>query len=1077
MQNHQIQSFLAYMWALGIVPTSESVSADSDLLANTPSEPKIFDAQAIQNEVELQAALSDPDITEITLANDIITAENLVVNRNDRIELNLNGFKIASLSENARVLDIQAGGLSLLGLGSIVATGTGASAVRIKGAMTADNINYSYLMVAADVTLYAPNYYGLFITPNFNAAYGVTVDLYGSVIAHDGICIHGNIQGRGDNVPHINILEGAKIIADEFGGIAINALGNGIWEIGAADLAGGTGMEVESGSLTLSHTNLIATGPSDLYSGSGAAIRLEDNFAHHIKLKIHDGSYLSVQGYTFYEYSELEGVSSLHALEIYNGNFSGQSGIFFGVASRNTANFATRIYGGKFSSDVSQYLAPEHHIESNRMRSEYTVVDESEPSRILDKTTQLSHAKTELEELIEFAKRYVQPSYAGNELGELQATVNKVIGAIKRAIKSAEKVLKTSDLTLAKVKNATRRLDDHLGEIQSIENAMRSEISEAIRLSKEQQLRYTPDSYLDLSLAAADAEQLLAREQVTLVELQDMLGVIDAAKIMLEEVILDDYDSTEESTDQPEAAIKYHDMLSIPLSVGPVNPNPAADSFDTDSELDSAIDISDDTDDTQEFINHLQAAELLSEPIDLTESTVSLELPVSTESVEPVESIEPIEPYDSLPPAPSIGTEFTELSAPDSGLETESLELPEVPEAEPITLSEPENETMPITDTLDSIQEAYDVPLEPPVPVFIDPELASAKQSLRDLLNAISTLNPGEYTIESYAVLARTASMAGNLLTDDSSHTTPAVLLSAFNSVNLSYKKLVKKSEHPANAALETAELNLRTMLDAVQSLSVSDYELSFAEQFGELQVAIAKAKAILARSTPDLQEIMNIMDEIQLATSGLKGASPQASENTVSSVSATSEVLDSVEPELPESSPVVSEPVEELTPELPLVALDWNDFTTALKDIRSLNAADYTITSYQKLLTVLESAKTISTKTDLTQSEIDEVVFELNLAMLALERPEIPRLSSVQEFSSAQSQQSTNDNQIMTTSPTPSSVDSKKVATPPISQFDESITPSLLMSMMAGAYAGLATYRRSRFEAKKRKSLRSSSN
>lgn len=37
----------------------------------------------------------------------------------------------------------------------------------------------------------------------------------------------------------------------------------------------------------------------------------------------------------------------------------------------------------------------------------------------------------------------------------------------------------------------------------------------------------------------------------------------------------------------------------------------------------------------------------------------------------------------------------------------------------------------------------------------------------------------------------------------------------------------------------------------------------------------------------------------------------------------------------------------------------------------------------------------------------------------------------------------------------------------------DQTITPNLLMSMMAGAYAGLATYRKSRLAAKQRRSAR----
>lgn len=1032
MQERQIVSFLAYVWALGIVPTTTSVSADSNGLSSDSDKAQNFDADAIKTESELQAALSDPDTVAITLASDIITLENLIVNRNDSIELNLNGFKIASLSKNARVIDVQAGDIAILGLGSIVATGIDASAIRVKGAITADNANYSHVMVGADVTLYAPNYYGIFVTTNYNAAYGVTIDFYGSIIARDGICIHSNISGRGDNLPHINIQDGAKIIADENQGSAICAFGNGIWEIHAAELNGGTGINVKSGTLNLRQTSIIATGDNDTFSGNGAAIRIEDNFAHHAKLKIFTGSYLSVQGYTFYETVEFGGAPSLQDLEIYDGTFSGQLGTCFGIAPRGSEGAATRIYGGKFNTDVSQYLAPEHHIESDQSRSEYTVIDDTEPTPTMDKAEQLKLARTDLEELITIAKRYAKPSYAGNELGELQATVNKIIGTIKRSIKASEKLLKSTDLTLAKVKNSTRRLEDHLGELRAIEDAMRAEINEAINFSKLDQARYTPDSFLDLSLAVADAEQLLAADFVTLVELQDMLGVIDAAKIMLEET--NDYaandlevDSTELvlSDAQPSAeAISESPETELPLQPAPKLfpqlPEPQAttdieqvlDAFvDTPAEdldpIESAFVVDDleveELSEVKEFVDQIKTAELIAEPVSpITEDTVPVE--------------------------------------------------PDIPT--PILTAETEPEAKPETEVDAS---------EPPIPVFVDPELAAAKQSLRDLLNAISALDPADYTIESYTILARTATMAGNLLAENAAHPTTAVLLSAFNSVTVAYERLVKKSDNPTSTALEAVELNLHSMLDAVQDLAINDYEPAAVEQFGELQVAIAKAKALLSRDLPNLNDILNVMDEIKLATSGLKGAKAQTK----------------VDPE-PEPTPDQTEfklqpqllqPQPQPQPISP--ALNWDDFKEALADIRALNSAEYTSESYQKLLVVLENAKTISNKANLTQDEIDEIVFELNLAVLALERPAAPRLSSVQEFSApaASAPRTTISSSDVPKAQTPSS----NIASAPLGlATDDTITPSLLMSMMAGAYAGLATYRRSRLAAKKSKQFRS---
>lgn len=1090
MQERQIQSFLAYVWALGIVPTLDTVSADGQDLIPNSGETPLFDADAIKTEVELQAALSDPNTVAITLASDIITIENLVVNRNDSIELNLNGFKIASLTQNARVIDVQAGDVAILGLGSIVATGVGASAIRVKGAITADNVNYSRLTVGADVTLYAPNYYGIFVTTNYNAAYGVTIDFYGSIIARDGICIHSNISGRGDNVPHINLRDGAKIIADENEGSAVCAFGTGIWEIGAAELTGGTGLNIKSGLINLRGTNLIATGDSDSFPGSGAAVRLEDNFSRHIKLKIFSGSYLSVQGYSIYEYAELSGIASLQDLEIYDGIFSGQLGVCFGLAPRGSEHAATCVYGGKFSADISRYLAPEHHVEQNSTHSEYTVIDDTEPTKVLDKAAQLKLAKSDLEELISLAKRYTKSSYAGNELGEVQATVNKIIGAIKRAIKASEKLLKSPDATLAKVKNSIRRLEDHLGEIRAIEDAMRAEISEAIDPAQFDASRYTEDSLLDLTLATADAKQLLAADFVTLVELQDMLGVIDAAKIMLEES--DEYIDSLAGVDgaafvtetfTPEASSE-----SIPTVVPETVPESAAlepvETYLSPEPVTETMTLPDNLPSMEAPELPLRPAPKLfpSLPTPETENPTDIEQVLDSfvdDFAEPVDPVEAAFVVDDL--------EMEEISAVENFVQ-------ELQAAEMLTLSVPEEDYLepePLVMTTEPEPVAADLPVapepapdysvsEPPVPVFVDPELVAAQQSLRDLLNALSVLNPADYTTESYTILARTASMAGNLLAENSRHTTAAVLISAFNSVNVAYGKLVKKSENLTGAALETVELNLRSMLDAVQDLTVNDYETSSAEQFGELQVAIAKAKAVLSREDSNLSDILNVMDEIKLATSGLKG----------SAVSASTEPEPTVESDAPIAAPVsipVEQPVNpaETTPTRAVenatfivhqppvgpvpVTLDWNDFSEALNDVRALNAAEYTSESYQKLLAVLENAKILSGKTDLTQDEIDEIVFELNLAMLALERPTPPRLSETQVFAGSTSTprttlSSSDVGQINRGRPTSIAPQPATIAT------DDAITPSLLMSMMAGAYAGLATYRRSRLEAKKRK-------
>ena len=116
--------------------------------------------------------------------------------------------------------------------------------------------------------------------------------------------------------------------------------------------------------------------------------------------------------------------------------------------------------------------------------------------------------------------------------------------------------------------------------------------------------------------------------------------------------------------------------------------------------------------------------------------------------------------------------------------------------------------------------------------------------------------------------------------------------------------------------------------------------------------------------------------------------------------------------------------------------SINWDALREVIADISALNSVEYTAASYQQLITQLNAIKPLLGRGDTTQHEVDEAVFELNLALLALERVTAPRLSALD------------------------------------SGLDDNITPSWLMSMMAGAYAGLATYRRSRIEAKKRKAL-----
>ena len=102
----------------------------------------------------------------------------------------------------------------------------------------------------------------------------------------------------------------------------------------------------------------------------------------------------------------------------------------------------------------------------------------------------------------------------------------------------------------------------------------------------------------------------------------------------------------------------------------------------------------------------------------------------------------------------------------------------------------------------------------------------------------------------------------------------------------------------------------------------------------------------------------------------------------------------------------------------------------------------------------------------------IEDIVFDINLAILELETlPAVQTINTVPVYSYTNTyvDQSPAESPLVaaanTTEAHPSVV-STTLADPD----DDSITPSFLMSMMAGAYAGLATYHRSRLAAKKRR-------
>ena len=175
--------------------------------------------------------------------------------------------------------------------------------------------------------------------------------------------------------------------------------------------------------------------------------------------------------------------------------------------------------------------------------------------------------------------------------------------------------------------------------------------------------------------------------------------------------------------------------------------------------------------------------------------------------------------------------------------------------------------------------------------------------------------------------------------------------------------------DYPAEAALLEAKGNLYSMLEAVQDLTLGDYETDFAEQFGELQVAIVKARSILYRPNANFVELMSAMDDLAEKTTGLKGMTEVASAEDV--------LAETITPAETQLSPSALEQA---------VQVDWTGLGEVVAEISRLNPNDFTASSYARVLSQLEVAKSLLGNSDATQATVEDLVFEINLALLALE-------------------------------------------------------------------------------------------
>lgn len=215
-------------------------------------------ATTIATFAELLQALTDR-APEIVLTENIIAEENITISHD--VEINLNGYSIIANESRAtaRALDVRSGRVTLRGPGKIFAMGKSSVAIRAFGAISSGVPDYTKVTIGEGVSLFAPDGYGVLISPNLGVAYGLTLDIAGQIFAQSGICLASGVRGYDQNAPVIQIQNGAQIIADDATGAAIEAAGYARWQIAAAELRGAAGVAMGSGGLEFSGTKILAS--------------------------------------------------------------------------------------------------------------------------------------------------------------------------------------------------------------------------------------------------------------------------------------------------------------------------------------------------------------------------------------------------------------------------------------------------------------------------------------------------------------------------------------------------------------------------------------------------------------------------------------------------------------------------------------------------------------------------------------------------------------------------------------------------------------------------------------------------
>ena len=320
------------------------------------------------------------------------------------ISLNLNGHTLSGAYGKNGLSTLVLGSLHIQNATLTVKNGT----IKTIGTPTVDNVSfcffylygdtenpnvedYSVLTLAEDVTVEIPigTAVGVMYRTDTNnepihQAYGVKVNIYGTINGQSAVSVSGVLSNKENNVPVIHIYKGAKMNVTEG---AIYAAGYAEWNF-AGDIASDNfGVEIRAGEFTMGGGSIVstATAPADdQFNGSGSTSQAcgiavcQHSTKLPITVVVNDGY---IKAYTpLYQSNPQNNETDMTQI-----NVNVYGGKFFSTSKNIVWSLNKRIFlhGGLYNQSPSAYAAEDKVVVDNddeTTKGEY-------PYKIGDKAT------------------------------------------------------------------------------------------------------------------------------------------------------------------------------------------------------------------------------------------------------------------------------------------------------------------------------------------------------------------------------------------------------------------------------------------------------------------------------------------------------------------------------------------------------------------------------------------------------------------------------------------------------------------------------------------------------------------